>query len=35
MYFWVYEKKKSTQKVSGDDNLEETPVPMPNTEVKL
>ena len=29
------ELSRSTQKVSGDDNKEEIPVPMPNTEVKL
>ena len=34
MYFWVcYEN--SIQKISGDNNEEEIPVPMPNTEVKL
>ena len=27
--------KKSIQKISGDNNEEEIPVPMPNTEVKL
>ena len=26
---------KSTQNFSGDDNMEEIPVPIPNTEVKL
>ena len=26
---------KSTQRISGDNNEEEIPVPMPNTEVKL
>ena len=29
------ELSRSTQTVSGDDNKEEIPVPMPNTEVKL
>ena len=27
--------KESTQRISGDNNEEEIPVPMPNTEVKL
>ena len=27
--------KRSTQRISGDNNEEEIPVPMPNTEVKL
>ena len=34
MYFWVcYES--NIQNISGDNDLEDTPVPIPNTEVKL
>ena len=34
MYFWVcYEN--NIQNISGDNDLEDTPVPIPNTEVKL
>ena len=30
-----WKTKKHTLKVSGDNDLEDTPVPIPNTEVKL
>ena len=38
IYLCIFEcanKKKNTLQFSGDDNIEETPVPIPNTEVKL
>ncbi len=36
IYLCIFEcANKSTQKISGDNNEEEIPVPMPNTEVKL
>ena len=28
-------KRRKSQQISGDDNIEEIPVPIPNTEVKL
>ena len=35
IYLCIFECAKSIQKISGDNNEEEIPVPMPNTEVKL
>lgn len=40
VYLYIFEcaskeEKRSTQNISGDNNKEEIPVPMPNTEVKL
>ena len=35
VFLSVLKKKHTKIKVSGDDNEEEIPVPMPNTEVKL
>ena len=32
---WSNKDKESTLNISGDDNMEEIPVPIPNTEVKL
>ena len=35
-YLCIFEcARNSIQQFSGDDNIEETPVPIPNTEVKL
>ena len=35
IYLCIFECAESIQKFSGDNNEEEIPVPMPNTEVKL
>ena len=36
IYLCIFEcARRSIQKISGDNDLEETPVPIPNTEVKL
>ena len=36
IYLCIFEcAKKSIQNISGDNDLEDTPVPIPNTEVKL
>ena len=35
IYVFLSVLEKSIQNISGDNDLEETPVPIPNTEVKL
>ena len=35
IYLCIFECAKSIRNISGDNNEEEIPVPMPNTEVKL